>query len=64
MREEVNQKRTIVTSAILFHVREAKLTMIIDSSKLHTILWRTTYEYLKLYAKLEVKDLIYSSKVI
>lgn len=38
--------------------------MITDSGKLHSILWSTTYEYLKFYTKLEVKDLIYSSKII
>lgn len=62
MREDVNQTGTIVACTILFHGRGAKLTMIIDSGKLHSIL--CTYEYLKFYTKLEVKDLIYSSKII
>lgn len=64
MREDVNQTEAIVACAILFLVRGAKLTMITDSGKLHSILWSTTYEYLKFYTKLEVKDLIYSSKII
>jgi hypothetical protein len=63
-REDVNQKGIIIASAFLFNVIETKLTVIIDSGKSPSIFWRTIHEYLKFYAKLEVKGLIYSPKVI
>lgn len=40
------------------------MTMIIDSGKWHHLLYITTCEYLKFYAKLEVKDLVHLFKGI